>query len=152
MTPSYQFRPAHPEDVNALRRLSALWEAEGCTRGYPAFREGDDRPAKWFESGYLWVAEHEGGVVGFVAGVVKTGHGSVFKPEGEEYLHIHELYVHPDHRRRGVGRQLVNAILQQAAEAGIYRSIVASGNVDWESTYRFYERHGFRMLSIEMYR
>lgn len=152
VNPAYQIRPAEKDDVESLRRLSALWAKEGCTRGYPAFGEGDDRPGKWFKSGYLWVAEEDGAVIGYVAGVINTGRGPVFKPEGEPYLHIHELYVHPDHRRCGAGRRLVDAILDQAAAAGIHRSIVASGNVDWEATYRFYERHGFRMLSMEMYR
>ena len=96
--------------------------------------------------------EWDGVVVGYVAGVVKTGYGPGFKPEGERYLEIQELFVHPDHRRRRVGHQLVDAILNQATADGIQRSMVASGNVDWQATYRFYERHGFQMLSMEMYR
>src|SRR5690606_38617626 len=152
VTPTYQVRPAERDDAPSLRHLSALWAEEGCTRGYPAFGEGDDRPDKWFDSGYLWVAAWDGTVVGYVAGVVKTGYGHGFKPEGERYLEIQELFVHPDHRRRRVGHQLVDAILRQATADGIIRSVVASGNVDWQATYRFYERHGFQMLSMEMYR
>jgi GNAT superfamily N-acetyltransferase len=131
VSPTYHIRRAERHDTESLQRLSSLWAAEGCTRGYQAFGKGDDRPGKWFDSGYLWVAEQDGLVVGFVAGVAMSGSGPVFKPEGERFLHIHELYVEPSHRRHGVGRRLVDAILDQAMAAGIHRSIVASGNIDW---------------------
>lgn len=147
----YTIRKAERADVDQLIRLSKLWAVEGCTRGYPAFDKGGDRPEKWFTSGYIWVAELGDTIVGFVAGVAKNGHGQHFNSDGERYLHIHEVYVEPGHRGDGVGSCLVEAILSNAKSDGIQRSLVASGNDDWENTYRFDARHGFQMLSMQMY-
>ena len=43
-------------------------------------------------------------------------------------------------------------MLSKSESEGISRSMVGSGNLDWLGTYRFYERHGYKMFSIEMFR
>jgi GNAT superfamily N-acetyltransferase len=39
------------------------------------------------------------------------------EPQGEPALRLRRLYVHPQARRRGVGRTLVNALLQEALDS-----------------------------------
>ena len=150
--PGYLVRPAGTDDVRAVVGLSKLWADEGCTIGYVALMEGDKHLRSWLDGGYYFVGEHEGAVIAYVAGVVKVGKNAIFEPEGERYLDVHEVFVHIDHREKGVGDRLMEAMLSRSESEGINRSMVGSNNVDWLRTYRFYERYGYRMFSIQMYK
>ncbi len=147
---AFEIRQAGSSDVHDVLVLSRLWVEEGCTDGYVACTAEHLQP--WLDGGYFFVGELQGEVVAYAAGVVKLGKGYIFKPEGEQYLNVDEVYVHADHRDKGLGTRLVQALLDKAEAAGIVRSMVGSNNVDWLATYRFYERHGYRMQSIQMYR
>ena len=148
----YQVRPAITDDTHAIVRLSKLWAEEGCTTGYVALKEGDKHLQSWFDGGYFFVGEHEGVVIAYAAGVVKVGKNAIFKSEGERFLDIHEVFVHVDHREKRVGDRLVEALLSRSEAEGISRSMVGSNNIDGLRTYRFYERRGYRMFSIQMYK
>lgn len=150
--PGYLVRPAGTDDVRAVVGLSKLWADEGCTIGYVPLMEGDKHLQSWLDGGYYFVGEHEGAVIAYAAGVVKVGKNAIFEPEGERYLDVHEVFVHIDHREKGVGDRLMEALLSRSESEGINRSIVGSNNVDWLRTYRFYERHGYGMFSIQMYK
>lgn len=146
----YQIRPASESVVPAVLNLSRLWADEGCTDGYVSCTA--EHLQLWLDGGYFFVGELQGEVVAYAAGVVKLGKGYIFESEGEQYLNVDEVFVHTDHRDKGLGTRLVQALLDKAEAAGIVRSMVGSNNVDWLSTFRFYERHGYRMQSIQMYR
>ena len=146
----YEIRPARSGDFPAVVDLSQLWADEGCTTGYPALAEGDERLQSWLDAGYSFVGEHEEVVIAYAAGVVQEH--ALFQPEGERFFHIHEVFVHLNHREKGVGDRLVRALLSRSKAEGIRRSMVGSNNVDWLRTYRFYERYGYRMFSIQMYK
>ena len=147
---AFQVRPARESDVQAVLDLSRLWAEEGCTTGYVACTV--EHLQSWLDGGYFFVGEFQGEVVAYAAGVVKLGKGYIFKPEGEQYLNVDEVFVHADHRDKGLGTRLLQALLEKAEAEGIVRSMVGSNNVDWLSTFQFYERHGYRMQSIQMYR
>lgn len=146
----YYVRQASSDDVQSVIDLSRQWAEEGCTDGYVACTAEHLQP--WLDGGYFYVAEIQVEVVAYAAGIVKLGKGYIFKPEGEQYLNVDEVFVHADHRDKGLGTRLVQALLDKAEAAGIVRSMVGSNNVDWLATFRFYERHGYRMQSIQMYR
>lgn len=149
-TDPYQFRPAGKSDAQAVLHLSRLWAEEGCTAGYIPCKA--EHLESWLEGGYFFVAEFNGDVIAYAAGVEKLGKGAIFKPEGERYLNVDEVFVHADHRDRGVGTQLMRTLLEKAQAEGVLRSMVGSNNVDWLSTFQFYERHGYRMFAIQMYK
>jgi GNAT superfamily N-acetyltransferase len=73
---------------------------------------------------------------------------AVFEPA--RILHIHALYVDPDHRRRGIGR----ALLQTAFEWGRTAGCTATElNVLVSNPARtLYEGLGFRAFQTEMVR
>ena len=52
--------------------------------------------------------------IGFVSGVETT------HPDKGTEMFLYELSVHPDHRRRGVGRALVEALAELARRNGCY--------------------------------
>ena len=70
------------------------------------------------------VGEFLAEVIAYPAGVVRLGKGTVFQLEGERYLNVDEVFVHADHRGRGVGMQLMKALLEKAEAGGVVRSMV----------------------------
>jgi len=136
------------EDVPKIVELSRQWSEEKVTFAYPAATEekiinrlGD----------YFWVAEIDGLVIGYTHGVIQTLQYPVF-PLHSEFLEIYEVYVHPDYREAGVGHKLVDSIFAEAESNGIVHALVGSSNLDWQRTVGFYERHGFKMWYVQMYR
>jgi putative acetyltransferase len=69
-----------------------------------------------------WVYESEGKLIGFVSYY-----------EGS----IPAIFVDPDCQSRGVGTQLLNHV------KSMYNKLTLTVYVDNESTYRFYQHHGF---------
>lgn len=54
------------------------------------------------------------------------------------------IYLHPDHTRKGLGRQLISALIE-ACEQGGYRQMVAViGGADNFASIRLHERAGFQ--------
>ena len=96
--------------------------------------------AKWWTSdvvaasirrGQTLVAELAGDVIGMVA----------FGTQGHDFV-VWKLYVLPEHHGKGIGSQLMDAVVQRALEAGHTRITVAypDGNSYAE---RFHRAHGF---------
>jgi GNAT superfamily N-acetyltransferase len=141
-------RRATPDDLSAVSELYQRWEDEGCTRGLVGEGPGAlrDRLGPWF-----LVAESDAGSVeGFVIGEHKTDRVCVFDRPG--YLEVQDLYVTREHRGRGIGTALMNALLERASDQGLDQWTVYTGNRDWRRTMGFYERFGFRMWSLAMFR
>lgn len=82
----------------------------------------------------LFVAERDGTVVGF-------SHATWNEAEG----HILRIYVHPDHRREGHGRELLERTCTALTEQGAERinAMVLSENDPGNA---FYERFGFEAV------
>lgn len=73
-------------------------------------------------------------------------------PAGERYLEVDEVYVHPDHRSSGIGRRMLEALLQDAEGQGVSRALVYSATKDWSRMVDFYGRLGFKMWSVQLFR
>ena len=149
----HNVRPARPEDIPAIIRLTELWATEPSTTGHYQVNFAEDLQREL--GSYFWVAEDEGQVVGFIIGRVngdaaRDMHYQILQ-EGEDHLSLHQLYVHPDHRNRGFGSQLVSRLFAEAASNGIHRHFVMSANQDWEKTLRFYQKQGFRPWYFRMF-
>lgn len=92
----------------------------------------------WFRhfAGTSWILEDEAGSpLGFLLGFVSPGH-----PD-EAVLHL--LAVEPNHRRRGLGRRLVIAFLEDAIGGGAER-VRALAWPDDRGAYEFFRAIGFR--------
>ena len=104
----------------------------------PAMRD-DALPVEAFElardEGLLWVAEASGEAVGFVLLCRLDGH-----------LHVREMDVVPELARRGIGRALMDAALEHARASGVREiTLTTFEHLPWNR--RFYERHGFVVVS-----
>ncbi|GCF12918.1 hypothetical protein Harman_08530 [Haloarcula mannanilytica] len=136
-------RTATPDDVTAINRIArAAWETD-----YPDIltRETvEDGVSDWYSpeqielelvesQTLLLVSERDESVVGFA-------HATWHEADREGY--ILRLYVHPDHRRAGIGQALLERTCEDLFERDIERinAMVLSAN---EPGAEFYERFGF---------
>src|SRR5574340_242552 len=123
-------RHATPEDAVAVADVFIA-----SFRGL-AFLPGlhtDDEIRAWIATVVLpedevWIAESNGGVVGFAA-------------VGDD--HLHHLYVHPDAQNRGIGTALLERVKEQRPHG--FRLWVFQRNT---GARRFYERHGCRLVEL----
>ena len=66
---------------------------------------------------------------------------------GDDVAHLNLLAVAPDHRRQGLGRQLIGWLTETAIEAGVFR-INLELRLRNEPARIFYERLGFDPLGV----
>jgi len=96
---------------------------------WPTAPSGNDRLA---QPGFLLVIEVQNGDV--------AGFGHVL--EVDAVCHLEQLSVRPEHSRRGLGRQLLDAAKEHAQERGYKEiSLRTYADVPWNAP--FYERAGF---------
>lgn len=129
-------RPADIEHLPAIERAAArLFPEEDLPArlGREATAVEEFREAQ--AAGRLWVAvTADGAPVGF-AHLLSMEH----------HIHLEELDVHPDHGRRGLGRRLMEAVLDWATVEG-YPAVTLTTfrHLPWNAP--FYESLGFRRL------
>lgn len=143
------YRKAKEQDLPQVVKLSELWEAENATYG---LRANSADLLKPFLGDYFWLAEKQGEIIGYITGSVQESEGLAVIEKGEKYLEIDEVYVLPDYRNRKVGHTLVDQLLQSAEAGGVTRSLVYSASKQWREIIGFYEKHGFKMWFVQMYR
>jgi ribosomal protein S18 acetylase RimI-like enzyme len=151
-------RPAAPADLTRLGELGALLvrlhhsfdpdrfiaATEQTERGYGRFLVGQAGR----EDAFVLVAEDAGDVVGYIyAGV-----------EGKDWMAlrdsagvVYDLVVGPSHRRKGIGRLLLEEALTRLEGLGAPRFLLstAAGN---QAAQRMFAAMGFRPTMIEMTR
>jgi ribosomal protein S18 acetylase RimI-like enzyme len=106
--------------------LDRWWGGPSGERAHPIF---------FYELGeQALIAEENGEVAGFLLGFVA--------PTTPPIAYVHLVGIHPDHRRRGVGKDLYEQFMDRARAAGAHRlkAITTVGN---EGSIRFHEALGF---------
>jgi ribosomal protein S18 acetylase RimI-like enzyme len=135
-TPSSEIRRADASDAAGVARLLHEFntEYEDFTPGVPALT---DRLAEL-------LADNE--IIALLAGDPALGFAllrirpSLWAKAGDAYLE--ELYVTPKHRRRGIGRKLLDAAIETAGNAGANHFELTTGETDTEAR-ALYESTGF---------
>lgn len=100
-------------------------------------------PVMFYELGSLArVAEHDGITVGFLLGFIAPG------PPKTGYIHL--VGIHPDYRRRGVGKLLYGTFEDDCRAAGCARlkSLSTTGN---DGSIAFHQANGFTVHFVEDY-
>jgi GNAT superfamily N-acetyltransferase len=151
-------RRAEPRDMSALGRLGAA-----LVRAHHAF---DARrfltPGARLEEGYahflrtqlaeenvvIFVAERAATIIGYVyAGVEPRSWKELRDVAG----FIHDVVVHPEARRSGVGTRLIETAAAWLATRGVARVMLWTAEKNREGQ-RLFEHLGFRRTMIEMTR
>ncbi len=137
-----------PAVANAVEAL--LIELGGERPSATALEDGARRLAEDPSAGALLVAEDEGRVVGVLAA---SWQYAIHVPG--RYGTIQDLWVHPDWRSRALGRELVLALVREAADAGVLRLEVGLPQESFAglgATERFYRENDFTPLGPRMRR
>jgi GNAT superfamily N-acetyltransferase len=108
-------------------------------------------PIFFYELGQLArVVEHESTLVGFLFGFVSQP--SKLEPPGDEHRvgYVHLVGIHPDFRRRGVGKVLYHAFEEDCRALGCasLKAITTPGN---EASSAFHRAMGWNSTLIEDY-
>jgi putative acetyltransferase len=133
-------RPYRPDDAPALLALFRDTIRRVNSRHYSpaqiaAWASDDIDPVAWaerFTGRFVPVAEEAGRPVGFA--------------ELEADGHIDRVYVSADHQSRGIGRQLLTAVVAEARRRGLAR-LFAEASI---SARPFFEAHGFTVLAQQV--
>lgn len=108
----------------------------------PLFELAEDSQAQlaaYLELGRVLVARTDGRLV---------GHLQVIDGTQPDEVEVKNMAVTPDHQGRGVGRALLAEAVRACRAEGRSRLTVATAAAD-TGNLRFYQRTGFRMLSVE---
>ncbi|MDP6776675.1 MAG: GNAT family N-acetyltransferase [Candidatus Latescibacteria bacterium] len=120
----YPIRTATVDDIPVLidfraRLFALVWKGGGSIEEMNAYSK--DYFKEKMESGEVlaWVAESESGEV--VGTAMLSFYYLTPKPSNIEgkYGYLSSMYVLEEHRRKGIGRRLVRAVLDHAKEIGL---------------------------------
>jgi putative acetyltransferase len=133
-------RPYRPNDGPALLALFRETIRRVNSRDYSpaqvaAWAPDDIDTARWFgrfAGRFVPVAEEAGRPVGFAE----------LEPNG----HVDRVYVSADHQRRGIGRQLLAAVVAEARRAGLARLFTEASI----TARPFFEAQGFTVLAPQV--
>lgn len=147
----YHYRKGQKEDLTPIIELSMLWQKEDITVGYENVTWTPEKLEKKLND-YFYIVELHGVVIGYAFGEIRCGNAEPVIPQADVYLEIHEVYIRPEHRSKGVGKELVRCLTDKACENQIERALIGSSNRRWKDTASFYEELGFNMWYIQMYK
>ncbi|AOZ92350.1 GNAT family N-acetyltransferase [Paenibacillus crassostreae] len=88
------------------------------------------RQLQW-DSDLIMVAEEDGEIVGALIGTIEYNHGCYFR-----------IAIHPDYRRRGIGKALVKAMEQRFQQRKVSRIMIVGDEQNLTSM-PFFEAMGY---------
>jgi ribosomal protein S18 acetylase RimI-like enzyme len=136
-TRSLHIRPAGPDDLPALLDLyTHLTTGDAPVSGERAVEVFEQFLA--YRGSAIFVAETEGLIAASCTLVVVPN----LTRGGSPYGLIENVVTHPDYRKRGFGRQVLDAASDAAWQAGCYKVMLMTGSKKPE-TIRFYLGAGF---------
>src|SRR3954453_13581881 len=139
-------RPAERDDSERVAEIFNQGVEDRVATFETRLAESEDA-ARWIEEDLVVVAERNGALVGWAK-------ASPYSDDHHYYDGVREatLYVERDARRTGVGRELLDALADEAAAAGAHKvvgkvftsnepSITMIGGLGWREV-GVHERHG----------
>jgi ribosomal protein S18 acetylase RimI-like enzyme len=141
---TYTIRPAQPTDLPHLPAIERAAAQLFLATPHAFIADGDGMPLASFEHhlahSQIWVAVQQG-----TAGEETiVGFAIARKLDGQAYLH--EIDVHPEHGRRGLGRRLIDAVIAWARQETLPAVTLSTfREVAWNEPY--YAQLGFQPLA-----
>jgi putative acetyltransferase len=133
-------RAMRPADLDAVVALDA--RVFGERRAYFERRLASFDHAELTSHSIGLVAEVSGAVVGLVMGTLTSGEFGFSRVTAL----VDSIAVHPDHQRLGIGRQLANAFIEEAARQEAREVYTLVNWNAWEML-KFFDSLGFALAS-----
>jgi len=130
------YRPYRPPDFDPLYAIEELCFQPPLRFPRSYMHRIIDNP-----DGATWIAEDENQMTGF--SVVEWA-----GPPQDRYAYIQTIEVHPDHRRRGIARELLARVEQSARDASA-SAIWLHVDPENSNALRLYETHGYQKRGRE---
>lgn len=130
------------EDVTAAEPVDVAWHHGPRAELRKLFELAEDSASQldqYIELGRVLVARR---------GPALVGHLQLMPTRRPGEIELRNMAVRPELQGTGVGRALVEAAFERCRAEGLSRMIVATATADVDNL-RFYQRVGFRMVSIE---
>jgi len=153
--PAVEIRAAKLEDVpNVLpmvEKIAAVHEQWDSAK-YGYLPNPSQRYSRWMAAratdprSVFLVAEREGRLVGFIVATVEK---EIPIYRLDEYGFIHDLWVEPEYRNEGVGRQMTMLLIERFREIGV-KQIRCDTAAKKEVARKLFEACGFRPSVVEM--
>ncbi len=152
MTDAVCIRPAHRDDLDditaiyadAVKSLPVTWDTV-----VPTLDAMTEKYEQRTASGYPWlVAEipsHAGGraaIAGYAAG------GPFHPQDGWRFTIENSIYVARGHRRLGIGRLLLTALIEEATQKGFRQMLAGVSLPGGEASIAFHEAMGFEKAGV----
>ncbi len=130
-----QIRPFHPKDQTTVQALILEGLVEHWGFLDPTLNPDLNDIQQSYALGTFLVAEHEDELIG-------TG---ALMPEGDNCGRIVRMSVASQRRRLGIGRLMLDALLEAAANVG-YNQAVLETTSNWNDAISFYLNYGFEIV------
>jgi ribosomal protein S18 acetylase RimI-like enzyme len=139
--PPVRVRPAHPEELDAVGRLTVAAYAADVRPDSPYANHLADAAGRARQARLLVAVDPGERLLGTATLVLGSGPWAELAGPGDAELRM--LGVDQAARRRGVGEALLRAVLTEARAAGC-RRLLLSTLPTMTAAHRLYERAGFR--------
>lgn len=133
--------------LTKLIRFSQDWAAEDSCYGYRPNEPSD------IEGNRIFLAEEDGGVVGYLFGSVRQSKQmKSIMPDGTPYFEIEELYVIPEKRSQGIGRELFR-YAEEAVRTEAEFIMLSTATKNRKAIFHFYlDELGMTFWSARMFK
>ena len=133
-TQQISIKPFEGGDQEAVQGLILAGLAEHWGAIDPTLNPDLDDIGAYYEDATFLVAWFDGRIIGSGALI----------PKSDQVAEIVRMSVSPEFRRRGIGRQILERLCQEAKALGFQR-IVLETTSTWSEVIAFYKRFGFRI-------
>ena len=142
-----RIRHARETDFPGVQKLQEHWYAENNTWDFtPESPEAlEDHLGRLF-----LVAEYGGKLIGYALGEIRDTPSTTALDPKTASFELMDLYVHPDHRCKGIGGLMLRAVIRNARKSGVNQYKLHSANKDIPRIHAFYRKHGFETIGIDM--
>jgi ribosomal protein S18 acetylase RimI-like enzyme len=129
---------------NIVKSLSSQADIESYTD--KTIKDAEER------NGFIYLAVDNGNIIGFIQGICDSNDKNIlYKLTHEPFVDgwIGELYVKPEYRGRGLGKELINKAKQFFKDKGcrFVRLQVMNDNIE---SLNIYKKLGFKIRDLEL--
>ena len=136
------------EDIlKELIRLSEDWEKEESCYGYRKNEKAD------IDGNRIFLAYAGATIIGYLFGhAEKSERASSIMTDGTPFFEIEEIYVRPEYRSGGIGKQLFDCAEKAVAEGADFL-MLSTATKNWKAIFHFYiDELGMNFWSARLFK